>query len=135
MSNKRKNEQGFTAVELIVALVVGVLLLGSAYQLYTSVTTSAGDSQRQAQASNAAYLLMRQYQADPNYAKDPCTPKAATTVTMPSGITLPGATATVTVICPTDSAEADISKISVTVSYNNTNSRESVNRAIFTESP
>lgn len=135
MIDRYKAQQGFTAVELIIALVVGVLLLGSAYQLYTSVATTAGDSQRQAQASNAAYLLMRQYQADTTYAQDPCTAKSATTVSMPAGFTLPGATATVSVVCPADSTEADISKISVTVSYNNTNSRESVTRAIFTEAP
>ena len=32
MSQHRNAEQGFTAVELIIALIVGVLLLGSAYQ-------------------------------------------------------------------------------------------------------
>ncbi len=136
MITKHTARQGFTAVELIIALVVGVLLLGSAYQLYTSVVTAAGDSQRQAQASNAAYLLMRKYQADGNYAQDPCYQRLTpVSIDMPSDFTLPGATATLTVVCPADQAEADISKISVTVSYNNTNSRESVTRAIFTESP
>lgn len=128
MTRYRSPEQGFTAVELIIALVVGVLLLGSAYQLYTTVVTDAGDAQRQSQASNAAYALLRQYQNDASYVGDPCS-AASSTPAVPTDANLPGATATVATTCPF--ANADLNLITVTVRYKNANSEGEVSRAII----
>ncbi len=125
---QRTPEQGFTAVELIVALVVGVLLLGSAYQLYTTVVTDAGDAQRQSQASNIAYALLRQYQDSASFVSDPCSSNSATP-TVPASANLPGATATVVTTCPV--ANADLNLLTVTIEYNNANSKEQVSRAII----
>lgn len=128
MSQHRNAEQGFTAVELIIALIVGVLLLGSAYQLYTTVVTDAGDAQRQAQASNAAYALLREYQNNTSHVGDPCS-TASSTPAVPAGANLPGATATVATTCPF--ANADLNLITVTVRYKNANSEGEVSRAII----
>lgn len=128
MSGYKNSQQGFTAVELIIALVVGVLLLGSAYQLYTTVVTDAGDAQRQSQASNAAYALLRQYQNDTDFVSDPCSANS-TTPTVPISPNLPGATATVATTCPF--ANTDLNLITVTVKYKNANSNGEVSRAII----
>lgn len=124
----RSTEQGFTAVELIVALFVGVLLLGSAYQLYTTVVNDAGDTQRRAQASNTAYALLRQYQDNTAFVSDPCTANSATP-TVPTSSNLPGATATIATTCPVPST--DLNLITATVEYNNANAKEQVSRAIL----
>lgn len=125
---QRNLEQGFTAVELIIALIVGVLLLGSAYQLYTTIVTDAGDAQRKSQASNIAYALLRQYQDDAGFVGDPCSSNSAAP-TVPTSANLPGATATVVTTCPV--ANADLNLITVTIEYNNANSKEQVSRAII----
>lgn len=128
---RHSTEQGFTAVELLVALVVGVLLLGSAYQLYTTITANAGDSSRRAQASNVAYALLRQYQNSTSYVTNPCTTSTATP-TVPSYANLPNATATLTVSCPyTDVTE--LSLMTITITFNNANTTEQVTRALTTE--
>lgn len=128
MSGYKNSQQGFTAVELVVALVVGVLLLGSAYQLYATIVNDAGDTGRRAQASNAAYTLLRQYQDNTAFAGDPCVSNSATP-TLPTSANLPGATATVVTTCPTPNT--DLNLITVTVEYNNANTKEKVTRAIL----
>lgn len=127
----REKEQGFTAVELIVALIVGVLLLGSAYQLYTTVTINAGDASRRSQASNAAYALLRQYQSSTTLVTDPCTPHTYVPA-VPSYANLPGATASIVVTCPYTDV-TDLSLMTVTITINNANQTEQVTRAVTTQ--
>lgn len=123
-------QQGFTAVELLVALVVGVLLLLSAYQLHTSVIHAATDAQRRSQASNVAYDILRQYQADNTTVTDPCTTHTATPP-VPTYANLSGATAAVAVTCPYGSSP-DLSLVTVTVSYNTSYQTQKVYRAVTT---
>lgn len=119
-------DSGFTAVELLVTIIVAMLLLGSGYQLYTTVLRDSGGTQRRASADNAAYQLMRQYQANTT---KPCTTSSATP-SVPSTADLPGSTATVTISCPYGSS-SNISLVSVTVTYNNPE-QQRVTRAIST---
>lgn len=128
----RRTEEGFTAVELLVALIVGVLLLGSAYQLYTTVTTNSGDSSRRSQASNAAYALLRQYQNNTSLITNPCTTHTATP-TVPTYANLPGATASLSVTCPYSDVP-ELSLMTVTITFNNANQTEQVTRALTTKS-
>ena len=132
-SPKYKLQQGFTAVELIIALVIGVLLLTSAYQLYSAVVNDSGDSQRRAQASNVAYSLLRQYQNDNTFVTSPCVARTATPA-VPTYANLPGATASVATTCPYTTTTA-LSLITVTVTINNSNQQEQVTRAVTTEAP
>lgn len=124
-----KLQEGFTAVELIVALIVGVLLLGSAYQLYATVVNDAGDTQRRALASNTAYTLLRSYQENATYVGDPCSVKAATVVTIPNANDLPGAVAKISTACPY--AGSDLNLVTVTIDYNNASTKEKATRAIL----
>ncbi len=115
--------QGFTAVELLIAIVVGALLVASAYQLYSVVLASSGDAQRKAVASNLAYSTLRSSQS---MATSPCT-TSSSNPSVPADRNLPSATMTVSVTCPYGSI--DVSNITVTVSYDSPNTKQ-VSRAI-----
>ena len=122
----RRLEKGFTAVELLVSIIVGALLLGSAYQLYTTVLRDSGSAQRRAAASNAAYDLARQYQ---QRTTKPCT-TLSETPSVPSTVNLPGSTASAVVSCPYG-ATSSVSLVTVTITYKNPESQQ-VTRAIAT---
>lgn len=124
----RQLETGFTAVELLVALIIGMLLLGSAYQLYTSVTTTSGDATRRSQASNVAYALLRENQNNTALVTNPCAVRSSTP-TVPSYADLPGATATISVTCPYSDITS-ISLLTITITFNNADQTEQITRAI-----
>ncbi|QQS22039.1 prepilin-type N-terminal cleavage/methylation domain-containing protein [Candidatus Saccharibacteria bacterium] len=121
----------FTAVELLVAIVVGVLLLGSAYQLYSVILNNSGNTQLKAKASNVAYDLLRQYTAN---ATKPC---SNWTLTPSISSSMPNATATVVATCPLNEYGANsvllrassATLITVTVSYDSPNTKQVI-RAI-----
>lgn len=127
----RHYQQGFTAVELLIALVVGTLLLMSAYQLHISVLHDATDAQRRSQASNVAYDILRQYQTNSAMVTIPCTTHTSAP-TVPSYANLSGATATVAVTCPYGGSSPDLSLVTVTVNYNASGQTQQVYRAITT---
>ena len=124
-------QRGFTAVELLVAIVVGVLLLSSAYQLYGVVLSNSGATQLKARASNLAYDLLRQYTSS---ATKPC---STWTQTPSITSTIPNATASIVATCPLNEYAPDTSLIrassatllTVTVSYDSPNTKQVI-RAI-----
>lgn len=129
-----RQHEGFTAVELLVALVVGVLLLGSGYQLYTTVLRDSSDSLRRSQASGVAYQIIRQNQKN---LTTPCT-TATSTPTVPANSGLgSSATAELKITCPYNiynpdhslNTASNISLMSVTVTYQ-TPTQQKVTRAI-----
>ena len=112
-----KNENGFTAIELLITLIVGMMLLFSAYQLYTVVIQSNTDASRRANASIYAYQLLRE---NSYLATNPCpnTPIVVPNVTIPSSANLPnGSTASVQLSCVTGNTTLNLTKISATVTY------------------
>lgn len=128
---KRQNSAGFTAVELLVALMIGVMLLGAGYQLYTTIMRDSADNLRRSLASGLAYSLIRSNQ---NRATVPCTPQTSN-LTIPSDSGLgSGTTATLKITCPYNSTTtpvviSNLSMVSVTVKYNSVTSQE-LTRAI-----
>ena len=124
-----RGDNGFTVVELLVAIVIGVLLMGVGSQAYSVALTNAGTAQRRAKASNMAYDLLRQSQSSSD-AVIPCTPKSATSIALPDPSALPGATAARTITCPLGASSQNLVMISITVSYSNPEQR-SVTRAII----
>lgn len=54
------NKSGFTAVEMLVAILVGSLILIGAYQLFSVVYQSHAAMRLRSQASNIAYAHLRQ---------------------------------------------------------------------------
>lgn len=121
-----RDSNGFTVVELLVAIVIAVLLMGAGAQAYSAALTNAGTAQRRAKASNMAYDLLRQAQAS---LTTPCSASGPTSVTLPDTTALPGATAVQTVACPFSASSTNLSLVTITVTYNNTE-QGSVTRAI-----
>lgn len=121
--------QGFTVVELIITLVISVLLLGSAYQLFGAISRNSADAQRQSQASNVAYDILRRTQ-NTSALTSPCT-ASVPTATIPSYTNLQ-ATAKISITCP-QGTTSPLSLITVTVTYNNSTGKAQVTRAITTQ--
>lgn len=90
------NSKGFTVVELLVSLVVGMLLLFSAYQLYLYVLDNGSTTRMRTIASSLAYQFMRESSA---FATNPCTTPTISAPTIPQSANLPNATASVTISC------------------------------------
>ena len=127
-----KTRAGFTVVELMITLVVGVLLIGSAYQLFGAISRNSTDAQRQSQASNLAYDLLRYYQNNPGTLSNPCVASATPMTPAIPGYTNLTGTTKVTVTCPqgTDSA---LSLVTVIITYNSSEGKAQVIRAITTQ--
>ncbi len=112
-----KNEHGFTAVELIITLILGLMMLLTAYQLYTFVMNDSSATRLRASASNLAYEFMREGSAA---ATNPCT-ASSSTPTIPATAQLPsGAQATVTITCPPANLPSSMSYITSTITYGGT---------------
>jgi prepilin-type N-terminal cleavage/methylation domain-containing protein len=130
-----RTSQGFTAVELLVAIIVGVLLVSAAYQLYSVALSSSGDAQRRSKATNVAYDLLRTYQAGMT-SGSLCT-AATTNPAIPSNSGLTNATATIVTTCPYNEYNTDgslkrtsaVTLVTATVSYDSPNPKQVV-RAI-----
>jgi prepilin-type N-terminal cleavage/methylation domain-containing protein len=60
MTLKAKAEGGFTAVELLITLIIASMFLFAGYQLYTQVTRDGNEANRLAKVSNTAYELLRE---------------------------------------------------------------------------
>ncbi len=135
MSLRQTRNDGFTAVELLVAIIVGVTLLSAAYQLYSVALSSSGDAQRRSKATNVAYDLLRSYQATMTSGAG-CA-ATSTTPAVPSDSGLTNASATVVASCPYNEYNTDgslkrtsaITLLTATVSYDSPNTKQVV-RAI-----
>lgn len=115
--NNKKS--GFSAVELLVTLFVASLFLISGYQLYTLIIKDGGETRAQAKADNTAYEYLKKYE---QAAVNPCvasTPVNNEAVTIGN---LANPTVTVAITCPY-TANLSISKVSVTINYNNSYSQ------------
>lgn len=79
---------GFTIVELIITIIVGMLLLTSIYQFYNYILTDSAESRTRAIASNLAYRYLREAAGS---IPATCTSTASVTdvATHPAGTDLP----------------------------------------------
>jgi len=110
----KKVSHGFTAVELLITLVISVMLLVTAYQLYTFILNDSADARLRASASNLAYRFMREASAT---VTNPCT-VISTSPDVPDTANLPtNATATVTITCPNTGATTPF--VTATITYGN----------------
>lgn len=114
-----KTESGFTVIELLISIVVGLLFIISANQLYGAVIEDTGTARERAIASNLAYLNLKSYTS---FASNPCTSYTPSPQpTIPSDSGLSSATAEVTITCPYSSQPSaqNISKINSIIRYGN----------------
>lgn len=109
-----RKQHGFSAVELLITLFVGVAFIGTGYQLYSIIISNSGDARFRSKASNIAYDYLRRYSAQ---ATNPCTTVTPNpTPTIPSDSGLSSAAVTVAITCPFGGLAAT-SKVQVTITY------------------
>ncbi len=119
-------QSGFSAIELLVAIIIAALMFGAAYQLYGVSLRNAASSQSRARASNIAYDVARQYQ---ERATNPCT--TLTETPTPSDMRgLVGATVSAIITCPYGTT-SDISLVTTKVTYSDPALTE-VTHALYT---
>lgn len=116
MITRRSQQEGFSAVELLITLFIAVAFITTGYQLYSIVINDGGEVRARTRASNIAYDNLRRYIPQTT---DPCsvfTPTPAATIPANSG--LQNATINVVVSCPYGSTVGmNITKIQVTVQW------------------
>jgi len=115
MSRLRKQQQGFTAVELLITLFVAAAFLISGYQLFNLVIKDGGDVRAESRAGNVAYEYLRRYSGD---ATSPCAPSTPVDNEAVTVTDLTDVTVTVTVTC-SQAATPSVSKVTATITYNN----------------
>jgi prepilin-type N-terminal cleavage/methylation domain-containing protein len=105
-SAKRQLEEGFTAIELLITLIIAAVFIFAGYQLYSQVVQEGADANRTARLSNATYAKLRSTTSDADTAyPSGCTfttPVVTTSTQNVSG--LGTITFTTTVSCPYVSA-------------------------------
>jgi prepilin-type N-terminal cleavage/methylation domain-containing protein len=108
-------QSGFTVIELLITLFIAAAFLVAGFQLYSAIIKDGGQTRGEARASNVAYDYLRRYTGLTS------TPCVASTPVNNSAITVSGISSVivnVTISCPYV-ATTTISKINVTVTYNN----------------
>lgn len=90
-----RSESGFTAVELLVTMIIGAMFLFAGYQLYSQVSRDGNSANKAAILSNKVTEKMRTHAANQSLT---CTSTVAPqTVTEPS---IGSVTYTTTISCP-----------------------------------
>lgn len=125
--NYRYNQQGFTAIELLITLFIAAVFLMSGYQLYNVIIKDGGQTRAQARASNVVYDYLRRYKPADNSPCDTYTPVSDQSITDSN---LPNATITVEMTCPYSSG-AYVSKVSATLTYGASNDQHTVSTATY----
>ncbi len=124
----RPVRQGFSAVELLIAIVVGIVFIGAISQMYTVVMQDAATARNKATASSIAYTQARSVLAS---ISSPCA--ASTNTTTPSS-NLPGTVSMSTVVdCPYTATygNSSVSRVTVTVTYGNSSPQEKVKHVLY----
>ncbi|MDB5165742.1 MAG: hypothetical protein JWM00_632 [Candidatus Saccharibacteria bacterium] len=92
------SQAGFSAIELLITLLVGFLFIMMGYQLYAVSIQGSGDAREQSKLSSLAYEKLRTIQATTGTLTCPSTVVDATVdsnkATMTTTITCPSATLT-----------------------------------------
>lgn len=129
--NRLRPQAGFSAVELLITLFIGVAFVATSYQLYSIINKGGGEARDQSKASNIAYQNLQRYAA---LATNPCvaTSSPTPTPTIPSNSGLANAAISVNMSCPYGTTIPGVSvivtKVLVTVTYN---SGDSVSHAMY----
>ena len=123
---------GFTLVEMLVTMVLGVLFIGTLYHLYIVTINSSAEANRDAKASSIGYQLLRNKAT--SVTNSPCVPHESPHDVGREGINIDGlptpVTATITTDCPYASTP-QINRITVTVRYGQGRNQSEVRHAIL----
>lgn len=123
---------GFTLVEMLVTMLLGVLFIGTLYQLYIVTINSSAEANRDAKASSIGYQLLRNKAT--SVTNSPCVSHESFHNVANEGINTDGlptpVTATITTDCPY-TATPQINRITVTVRYGQGRNQSEVRHAIL----
>lgn len=124
---KHINKQnGFTAVELLITLFIAAAFLLSGLQLYAVIIKDSGETRAQANASNVVNDYLQRYKSS---AANPCTVQTPLTNQSLTVSGLSNVTITVVISCPY--GLSSVSKVLVTLQYNNP--QKTVSNATYTK--
>lgn len=106
--------QGFTTIELLIAMIIATLFLVTIYQLYAVTVGDSAEVRNRTNASAAAYEVLRSTKPQP---QSTCTTVEPKYVTPSLSVKLPaGSTAEVAMSCPYGEGVAP-TKIQVKITY------------------
>lgn len=128
----RSYNSGFTLVEMLVTMVVGVLFVGTLYQLYIVTITSATEANRDAKASTIGYELLRSKTTSAT--QTPCVASSTNHNLASEGVNTDGLPTPVTAVTQVDcpySTMPQINRITVVVRYGQGSNQTEVRHAIF----
>ena len=112
------NNEGFTAVELLITLFVAVAFLMAGYMMYGVILNRSSEARTEAQADNLAYNYLRQYEASASPTCVASTPLDKSPITGDAANGLANPTVTVQITCPITSVSR-VSEITVKIEYSN----------------
>lgn len=114
MIRDSKTKNGFSAVELLITLVVGSLFIIMGYQLYSVTIVNGGEVRQEAKAGNLAYSKLRQLSINgTGVAVCPGSPTITT-----ANVDSNNAVQTTTISCPYPATFPKIRLAIVNVKYN-----------------
>lgn len=113
-----KKNNGFSTVELLVALFVAAAFLLSGYQLYSYIIKDIGETRLMARATNKSYEILQEWKSR---TQNPCADTYSGTTELPNNTpitveNLPNVYITVKITCPYTSFRT-ISKVEVILKY------------------
>lgn len=112
MIEQQNTQAGFSAVELLITLFIGVAFMATCYQLYAIVNNNGGDVRAQARASSVAYRYLQEYRSK---ATGPCTILTQYPA-VPENTGLGNANITAKIECPYGTSST-VSRVEVSVRY------------------
>ncbi len=92
-----RNQDGFSAVELLITLFIAAVFIATGYQLYSVVIKNGSENNLRSTASGIAYENIRRYTAQ---VTNPCTNATPNPTPSIPANTLPASSITVTLDCP-----------------------------------
>lgn len=127
-----QNQQGFTAVELLITLFIGTIFLIAGYQLSVQVTKDGADAEKTARVSNVVYERLRKTRFDSF--QTVCGGAGSPSAPSNENVTIDGlngpAVLSTTYACPF--TNTGLYKVTITATYNDGVSNRVLRHAMFT---
>ncbi len=120
------SQSGFSAIELLITLFIGVAFIGAGYQLYGVAVRDGRDVRLRTQASSIAYAQLR---ATAPTVTNPCTTSTPSTP-MPANSGLISSAMVTTISCPYGTTSS-VSSVSVTLSYGTDTPQKQVTHTVY----
>jgi prepilin-type N-terminal cleavage/methylation domain-containing protein len=125
MNRPASREQGFSAIELMIALFIAATFIFTGYQLFSVVIQDGNVARLRSRAGNVAYENLQKYSPSTTA---PCTALSSVNPAAPTD--LPAATVTVSFSCPYGTA-SNTSRVQAVVSYGFETPQQTVTEVLY----